>query len=145
MAGTRTVYRGSRGRFAGASNGRAEKVRTGGFANRVFAARVASSSKVSKSSTSLSSRAGAKGKSAGKSVLKFNKKHKLVDKTDLALLGTSAGSAFVASKAINRKNDTVFVSAVLVSLGASSAYRIRGGIQNQRRSRPKASAGRRIR
>ena len=39
MAGTRTVYRGSRGRFAGAKGGKAEQVKTGGFAHPGFQAR----------------------------------------------------------------------------------------------------------
>lgn len=39
MAGTRTVYRGSKGRFAGSSGGKAEKVRAGGFAHPGFQAR----------------------------------------------------------------------------------------------------------
>lgn len=39
MAGTRTVYRGNKGRFAGASGGKAEKVKSGGFANAAFQAR----------------------------------------------------------------------------------------------------------
>lgn len=42
MAGTRVVHRGSRGRFAGASAGKAERVKAGGFANAAFRARVQS-------------------------------------------------------------------------------------------------------
>lgn len=39
MAGTRTVYRGAHGRFAGSSGGKPEKVRAGGFAHAGFQAR----------------------------------------------------------------------------------------------------------
>jgi hypothetical protein len=59
MAGTRTVYRGSKGRFAGASAGKAEKVRVGGFANAAFQARF-QSTRASRAAARPSSPAGAK-------------------------------------------------------------------------------------
>src|SRR4051794_3172624 len=56
MASTRTVYRGNRGRFAGSSHGKAETVKSGGFANAAFRARVLSNRSATRANVRPSTR-----------------------------------------------------------------------------------------
>lgn len=67
MASTRTVYRGSKGRFAGSGGGKAERVKSGGFANAAFRARVAQSR--------VASGTGARGSKKGKGKASFIQRH----------------------------------------------------------------------
>jgi hypothetical protein len=133
MAGTRTVYRGSRGRFAGASAGKPETVRSGGFANAAFRARVASSPRASKQA------ARPKGRGMATSRPRLTQ-------SQAARKGRALGVAALKGVATNAAANVVtggrlpVTSAVVAATVASNSYKK----ATRANSRPGIPAGRKV-
>lgn len=124
MAGTRTVYRGSKGRFAGASKGKAETVKSGGFAHPGFRARVIESRRAkAQSGTQVAPSAAKKG---GRGAFPLGTRRRAVAKGVLNPI-SSARSASVTANAQRRSGNSARIrsdlkkGAIITAVGITTA------------------------